>query len=84
MWWVLISIAAVLVVAWATTLPGSIDFRRREIDAAIDRRRRQETRRARQEAAQALARTTTARPQRPTVPSSRRQLPMIRPATIYR
>ncbi|GAB04281.1 hypothetical protein M2359_002640 [Gordonia amarae] len=84
MWWVLISIAAVLVIAWATTLSGSLDFRRREIDAAIDLRRRQEAQRARHEAASALPHTTTARPQRATTPSPRRQLPMIRPATIYR
>lgn len=84
MWWVLISIAAVLVIAWATTISGSLDFSRREIDAAIDLRRRQAAQRGRHEAATAEPHTTTARPQRSTIPSPRRQLRVMRPATIYR
>lgn len=73
MWWVLISIAAVLVVAWLTHDSGSLDYRRREIDAAIESRRR----------AQRAGRKT-ARPQRSAAPAPRRHVPMIRPATVYR
>ena len=34
MWWVLISIAAVPVIAWLTYDGGSLDYRQREADAA--------------------------------------------------
>ncbi|HMS76050.1 hypothetical protein [Gordonia sp. (in: high G+C Gram-positive bacteria)] len=80
MWWVLISIAAVLVIAWLTYDGGSLDYRQREADAAaadIGRRRRHE-------AAHSKAVVGDPRPERTKIRVAQPHLPVIRPAAIYR
>ncbi|MBD0022428.1 hypothetical protein GII33_10805 [Gordonia pseudamarae] len=81
MWWVLISIAAILVIAGLAHNSGSLDYGQREIDATIDQRHRQDEQRARRARREAAAEK---RPQPSATRVRPRHLPLMGPATIYR